>query len=372
MRYLKLLPAALAVSLMSAGLSQAQNMTVTPYGFLKFDLAYDQARTAPGDYALYVLPDSEKDNQMSITARQTRLGARFAVKAPIVVSGRFESDFYNGLVTTADNKSTIMMRHAFVRVDFSGWYLLAGQTSDVISPLVPTTVNYTVLWDQGNIGYRMPQLQFGNTGSPFQVIGALSRNVPANDVDGNKIDDGADSGVPTVQASASWTTARGTLGVSGHYGVMEYRDIAGKKENYHTTSINLSARCQATPALLLQGEAFSGRNLAQFFGGIGQDFDNRLQDVETVGGWANATVTCANGLQYTLGAGIDDPDEDAASAFPSRTFNSDYYVNLYVPVAANTQFAAEVSYLTTKFFNAFGAEDDISGVRLQTAFIMNF
>jgi hypothetical protein len=76
----------------------------------------------------------------------------------IETSGKLEIDFYGG---GPENKNLPMMRHAFMKLDWPkrGFSILAGQTSDVISPLVPSTVNYSVAWWVGDIGYRRPQLR---------------------------------------------------------------------------------------------------------------------------------------------------------------------------------------------------------------------
>ncbi|MFC1485657.1 hypothetical protein ACFL55_01360, partial [Candidatus Latescibacterota bacterium] len=241
---------------------------------------------------------------------------------------------------------------------------------DVISPLIPNTLNYSVLWNQGNIGFRVPQLRVGTTIRGFELIGALSRNIPGDsDSDGN--DDGEDSGMPALQASASYLTDCLNIGVSGHYATGEYKNVKLEDDTYTTSSFNVHASWQISERLLVQGEAFSGQNLAQHFGGISQNF-SRLMDVKTMGGWVNATMMVRDSDTITLGAAMDDPDEDAAAASPTRIFNSTVYANLFCTIAPHTQFSTELSYLTTKFFTNLGAEDEISGIRLQTAFILSF
>ena len=47
-----------------------------PYGFIKLDASYDDSRAFPGNFILYVPNESahKDDNQLNMTARQTRLG----------------------------------------------------------------------------------------------------------------------------------------------------------------------------------------------------------------------------------------------------------------------------------------------------------
>ncbi|MHB9031017.1 MAG: hypothetical protein ACYC9O_19780, partial [Candidatus Latescibacterota bacterium] len=285
-----------------------------------------------------------------------------------------ETDFYGG---GTENKNIPMLRHAYLKVDFNRWYMLAGQTSDVISPLFPATVNYTVLWNSGNIGYRRPQFQAGAKLSNFQLIGAVGRNI-SGDADNDTSDDGEDSGLPLFEGSLSYVTPRLNVGVSGHYGASEYRDANLEDTTYRTSSINGHLSWNVTKQLVLKGEAFSGQNLAQFFGGIGQNFaliqsaTLLEEDVNSAGGWANATMLLNNGNSVTLGYGLDNPEENEAINFPQRAFNSTLYGNTFITIAPNTQIAAELSYPTTKYFTTAGQQDTISGLRIQTAFIFNF
>ena len=75
-----------------------------------------------------------------------------------------EIDFYGSGGT--ENKAKLQLRHAYMKLDWPADDLsvIAGQTSDVFSPLNPSTLNYTVLWDAGNIGYRRPQIRLGDVG----------------------------------------------------------------------------------------------------------------------------------------------------------------------------------------------------------------
>ena len=111
-----------------------------PYGFIKLDASYDDSRSFPGNFILYVPNESvhKDDNEFNMTARQTRLG--LDIIAPEIYDwkawGRVEMDFY-GDGTSHENKGSILLRHAFVNLEKGNFSLLAGQTSDLISPLYP-------------------------------------------------------------------------------------------------------------------------------------------------------------------------------------------------------------------------------------------
>ncbi|MHC4751100.1 MAG: DcaP family trimeric outer membrane transporter, partial [Planctomycetota bacterium] len=133
------------------------NLDIQLYGYLKLDAAYDTSRTDNGNYAKWVEPENnnKNDDQFNMTANQSRFGMK--ITGPendlMSTSGRVEADFYGG---GEENKPKLMLRHAYMKLDWpvDRFNIIAGQTSDVISPLFPSTVNYSVGWWTGNIGYR--------------------------------------------------------------------------------------------------------------------------------------------------------------------------------------------------------------------------
>lgn len=361
--------------------AQTSNLTIKPYGYFKFDMAYDQARTNNGNYVFWVESSEDKDSEINLTARQTRLGVNFIYDElnNRTVSGKFEIDFYGG---GTENKNMIMMRHGYLKVDFGKYYLLAGQTSDVLSPLVPNTVNYTVLWNCGNIGYRHPQIQFGNSvKNGVEIIGALSRNIAESvegevnnvKVDKNDNDDGEDSSLPSVQARISYINPNMNVGISGHYGLMEYTRADFKEDNYTSFSLNFHVSYAFTNAFLIKGEVFTGKTLDQYFGGIGQGFDWDLEkEVESSGGWLNAALKASPNISCNLGIGIDQPEKDDPLDFPTRNYNRCVFGNIYTKIAYNTSFALEISNWETGYYNGDGDETHTSNLRLHTALILNF
>ena len=152
------------------------------YGYIKLDAAWDSSGVFPGDYVLYTREGREGDDEFNLTAKQTRLG--FKIQGPnagnMKSSGVVEADFYGA--AGAENKANVLLRHAYMTFDWpqSKFSILAGQTSDVISPLLPNTLNYTVLWDAGNIGYRHPQVRLTQQlqvrdDMTLELAGAISR-----------------------------------------------------------------------------------------------------------------------------------------------------------------------------------------------------
>ena len=268
-----------------SGLILPAGFRIQPYGYFKLDMSYDDSAVQGdgGDYIIWVKQENDMtraDDAFSVTARQTRLGAR--VYAPNIgdleVMGRVEIGFYNPEFA-AENKSTPMLRHAYGQVTGKDWSLLFGQTSDIISPLVPATLNYSVGWFGGNIGYRNPQLRFTKWWScpdeaQVKIETALSRQI-RQDADGLGIDDGQDTGLPSVLARLSYAMPwagkkKCEAGVSGHYGKEEIdwdedtpagSKSPGDDDEVHSWSLNADLVVPLTDTLEIKGEAFWGENI---------------------------------------------------------------------------------------------------------------
>jgi hypothetical protein len=347
----------------------------SPYGYFKLDMTYDEARTNNGNYMFWVNDtgaSGDKDSEFNMTSRQTRLGANLNYDGleDVQVTAKFEMDFYGG---GAENKNMPMMRHAYFKVDYGKYYLVAGQTSDIFSPLVPTTVNYTVLWNCGNIGYRHPQIQVGHTAkNGVKIAGAVSRNIPG-DFDGDGNDDGEDSSMPTLQALISYANSNLNVGFSGHYGKMEYVDNAGDDSDYSSYSGNIHLSYIISKEVTVKGEAFSGKTLNQYLGGIGQGFDYVLdKEVETSGGWISATIKSGPKTSYNVGFGIDQPKKDTGQNFPARNVNQCVFGNVFTEIAHNTSLALEISQGTTGYYTASGDDKEITSLRAHTSLILKF
>jgi hypothetical protein len=348
------------------------------YGYVKADASYDNSRTVPGNYVLYV--DSEEannnDNEFNLTANQTRLG--FNVNGPqsgrIKTSGRVEVDFYGD--SDDQNRAQIQMRHAYVNLDWadSGFSLLAGQTSDVISPLLPFTLNYSVLWYTGNIGYRRPQIRATQEitlegDRTLLLQGAMTRTISTDPL---ITEAGEDRGFPTLQGRAALTTplfAPGptTVGLSSHWGQEEYDNLGGAR--FNTWSVNLDATQPLTDSTSLKGELFSGENLSTYLGGIGQGVNTtRQREISSCGGWFALNIKPENKWTYNVGAGFEDVDA-ADVEDDDRTANSSLFGNAVYAINDHADVGAEISHWRTHYKNQSKVADDI---RLQLAFIYKF
>jgi len=353
------------------------------YGYLKADASYDTDRTNPGNYVLYVdsYPNNKNDDEFNLTANQTRLGLKIGGPDDSVVktSGLLEFDFYGNYAD--ENKAKIQMRHAWLKMDWPDKLsVIAGQASDVISPLLPETLNYTVLWDGGNIGYRRPQIRLTKgfviaKDTELQVEAAAARTIGRTSTIGSVASEsGEDAGFPTAQGRVSLTFPGvgykpTTIGFSGHYGREEYdTSLAGATKQFDSWSTNIDITQPVNKWLTVKGEAFTGLNLNSYLGGVGQGVNTTTnKEIAAKGGWVAASFGPWGNWRFNNGVGIDQADRDDLTN-GGRTLNRSIFGNAICSVGKNTEVGFEVSHWRTAYKNS----DEMDDLRVQTSFIHKF
>ncbi len=349
----------------------AGNVEATVHGRLKTDMAYDSAQTnGSGSYVCWVSGDQTGGDNLSVTARESRIGLR--LKRGGSLEGKVEVDFYG--TGSGENKPTIMLRHLYARAKLDEtWSLVAGQTSDVFSPLVPATLNYPVAWNAGNVGYRRPQLRLEFTAGGFSSAVAAARSI-----------DGEESGTPDWQGRLAYARrdaegrTRLALGISG---VKGYRD-ADRNVNVEAFAVDLKIALGAK--LALSGELFTGRNLSGYLGGIGQGLNNNGDEIGTTGMWVQLAADLTDALTLNIGCHFDDPDRDDLTgqvadpdASPpvehtdNRDRNTCVFVNLRWKLDEGIEVGVECSNWKTRFWDGSSSSEEEDS-RVQASVIMTF
>lgn len=377
---LLLLVALLAFLLAAPGGAAAQEgPTLDGYGYVKLDASWDEALVSAGNFARWVFsPDAfEPHGHFNMTARQTRMGFTARTEAAGGrVLGRVEADFYGG---GAENKNHLQLRLAYVEVTWpSGWSLLAGQAPDVVSPLVPSTLNYTVAWWAGNTGYRRPQLRVSRTvelpdGASLLLQGAAARTIGDDFVEAEPGDAGSDSGLPTLEGLAALTLPVGggslTAGAWAHRGEENlHHQLGGDRVELATSGWGGHLRVAGGP-VTLSAEAWTGSNLDDFLGGVGQGLridEAQATSVGSTGGWVDLQLR-ADAWRLGLGWGVDDPDQ--ADLLPGyRARNESGWGNAVRDLGSGLSAGVEVSRWSTEYV---GMADGASW-RVQGSVIWSF
>jgi len=357
----------LMLSLSGLGLFAGDKISATPYGYVKLDVIHDTGLGHPGNYIFWAKNPGDSDSTFHLTANQTRVGLNLKGISfgNFDVTGKIEIDFHGG---NAENKAYNFMRHAFLKISNGSFSIIAGQTSDIISPLVPSTLNYTVAWAAGNIGYRRPQFAFKQdfkTGkNVFTIHAGITRTIAA-DYDGDGIEDGMAAGHPTVQARVGGKFAIGSgslqIGFSGHYGKSK-----GAVE-YDSNSINFDFLL-AIKKFKIIAEYFSGKNIGAYLGGIIQNVNAATaEEVEAKGFYVNAVAALSKKVDISVGYGMDDP-EDANLWDGARAKNTTVFGNFVIKLSPSLKVGLEISNWVTDYLNL----DQQKNLRSQLAWILSF
>ncbi len=348
------------------------------YGYIKLDASYDTSQVSTGNFARWVLPGNEgRDSEFNMTANQTRLGMNITGPeyGAMQTRGNVEIDFYGD--SDAENKPQPMVRHAYMELDWpeDQFSIIAGQTWDIISPLNPQTLNYSVLWWAGNTGYRRPQIRLTKGfGDPSDIrmtlAGAVGRNIGRDDFLDR--DSGA-AGNPSFQGRVGFEMPLfepgiTSFGFSGHTAREEYTVAANDTRKFDSWSANFDITQPINDWITLRCELFTGENLNAYLGGIGQGVNlTAYNEIASSGGWIAASMTPIEKWTFNIGAGMDDVDAaDVEDDDP--TLNRSVFGNAIYSLSENTSVGLELSHWRTEYKGP-GDEDSF---RAQASFIYNF
>jgi len=357
------------------------------YATVKADGSYSDSRVTPGNFVRTVGsqgPNGDhgsQDDEFNLTANATRFG--FLIQGPQTDDwnfwGQLEFDLYgsqdnssNNEASSNDNKPHLQTRQAFMVIERPAdqWSLLAGQTYDVVGPLNPGTLSYSMLWWAGNYGYWVPQVRLTKDvdvadDTTLQLQFAVARTIgtgmtlPANEP-------GADDGFPTLQGRAALTfPGIGpdpiTVGVSGHYGVEEYdyAEAAPKTGTGNDHMVSWSGGVDATvpvsQKVKLTGEIHTGANLSRYNGGILAGVTGipgvaaaSMNEVRATGGWIAAALGPWNNVCYNIGVGREAASTaDVGAGTPDR--NSCLFGNAIYNFNEHAAVGLEVAWWETQY-----------------------
>ncbi len=359
------------------------------YGYFKLDGAYDQNLTSHGNFVMWVQPKTHvgSDAQFNMTANETRFGLNLTGNGynNVKVGGKLEFDLFASVTgsTIAENKAMLQLRHAFVTIESGHIKMLAGQSWDLISPLNPSTLNYSVLWGVGNIGYRRPQVSLwynfkSGAKTDIALAGGFFRTISSDltptfslalgeTADG--VDDGTDAGIPTLQGLLDYkhTLASGgsiRAGVSTLWGTLKAETNQGRTEKYHASAFSTHLSIAPKPTYGFSTEYYSGNNMGSYFGGILRS--SEVDGLKSNGGWVSGWVKPASKVQLSSGYGVDNPyDETFASG---RSRNACVYGNVRYELIPQTTLGLELSEWRT----AYKGSETVKDVRVQSSIILTF
>jgi methyl-accepting chemotaxis protein len=345
------------------------------YGYAKLDAIYDTHKTSTGDLMFFALPrvNGKRDSEFTMTVRETRLGVCVENRdadGGTQTAGRVEFDFSGG---GAPNSLNPRLRLAYADVKLGDWVVRAGQDWDAFITVIPRSLNFAVLGDQGHLGNRRPQLRAtrkvsGASGS-VEMRFAAARTI-GQDIDGYGQDDGVDSALPTLQWNFIWERSpRFKASVSGHLGRESVEHaVTGAHTDYASWSVIGSLVAKVGDRHTLHTTVWQGENLDCYFGGIGQGINMvRSREISARGGWLQWVAGPTNGWTWHIVAGLDDPaDEDLQPEH--RSYNRVFAAGCWYEFLPAKKIAMELSHLKTGYRSSTSSDN----IRMQSGMILDF
>ena len=231
--------------------------------------------------------------------------------------------------------------------------LLFGQFWDLISPLNPTVNDDTLMWNAGNIGDRRVQIRYTYEPkkSAFNLAMALGLTgaVDAKDLDSNSVRDGENSTLPRIQMRAGWKSAKSEVGIWGHYASETTTKQVAGRTHFTGYSLGIDGQHQLTSRLSAMGEYWSGSNLSDFRGGIGQGVIAATGvEVRSHGGWAELGYQASPKYKMAFGYTAETPE---ANDLPTggRLSNSALYFHNRYKLTNNVDLGASYLFWSTRY-----------------------
>lgn len=348
------------------------NSSLRLYGFARVDAIYDDSRPDALQTPTFIESEDptagpEDDSSFTVHPRLSRVGVDLT--GPVIealggarLGAKLEVDFQNG---GRESRAVPRYRHAYFTLGWERSTLLVGQTWDLISPLFPAVNADTLMWNAGNLGDRRAQVRWtyaGDGGFSFATAAGLTGAVDDQDLDGNGVLDGEDAAVPNLQARAAWSRALGAgdleVGVWGHAAREEVAQPVGGETDFDSSAVGLDLSVPLTPRWTLRGEAWTGENLSDVRGGIGQGVDAATgEEISSRGGWVELGFRGGGPYSAFAGATRDDPDDDDLGP-GARTDNRAWYLVQRLDFDGAFQVGLDYLHWTTEFVGLADGTDD--------------
>ena len=316
------------------------------YGFIRFDLYYNTARTPNTILPSVVSPEdgvaaSPNDESFALDVRLTRIGFEFdfGKVGNTDVTGRIETDFANFPSGVPESRETPRIRVAYIQLESAKWRARLGQDWDIFSPLYASVNFETMMWNVGNLGDRRPMAAILYKGAGKLTLEAalgLTGAINNQDLDAAVMPptftstdrDGFDSGAPHVQLRAAyagdgWVEGKGwVVGVGAAIATLETDTSFGGNTDFTSWAVSFDFFVPITQALLVKGEWWFGQGLGDFRGTIGQFINSATgNEIEGWGGWTELQYAHSDRWAFHMGGTVDDPSNgDVPAGSPELNF----------------------------------------------------
>jgi hypothetical protein len=210
----------------------------------------------------------------------------------------------------------------YVELKNERWRFLFGRAGDLINPRLPGTFDFNAGRNAGNLGFTRGQFRAERYFYPSRRT-----KVTAQFALCNPIATGYNKGLVSLIEDNGWpllegrvvlgagaeskkygvATRRFEIGTSGLLGQLRRAEF-GDSTLIDVWAFGVDGKADLTECCGLKAEFFSGQGLGNLNGGVLQIINPvTLQEVRTIGGWADFYFNWTERLQSNFGFGIDNP-----------------------------------------------------------------
>lgn len=361
-----------------------QDIRIGVFGALSLEMIASNRRLISPSSYLYLSPYfGESQDTFEVSGRATNIGLN--VTGPTI--GEFQS---GGLILLYAfgqeyfaNYYGITIFQGYGELQNEDWRFAFGLMQDLVNPLMPTTLNWSLGGAAGNLGFIRGQARAEryltiDDWTQVTLQTAISQAVIteyAVPTFEDRLTFGEPDGLPNFEgrialglgeleaSAASPQLLRPfELGVSGMYGRLRTitSDFLNPTVRVATDAgmVGVDLRAQLTDRQGFKGEFFYGQALGSYLGGIAQSVNIVTFDsIRTIGGFGEVYHYWTDSLHSHLGYGIDDPfDGDVAAS--QRVRNQMIFGNVIYDVSKNLQLGLEVSQWQTAYLNPILGDND--------------
>jgi hypothetical protein len=362
---------------LGAGVEElGKNLTVTTahkeygckialFGAFSGEMVFAQERPVIPSAITLISPDFGNDTHAAeVHAKSSYLGA--AVIGPQVgcfqVGGLALAYFY-GENVLEDLPGLFLARlYGELKNDF--WRFSIGLDGDIVVPLYPTTVNWSIGNGAGNMGYQRAQFRVEryfcpHANSQWTVQFGLTDPTVTSYANFNLVEGLQESnGWPNVEGRVVWGWGPRyelageekrivEVGVSGLVGQLR-RTGLGPPDVADVWACGIDAQARLTDWLGVKGELFSGQAIGTYNAAIVQNFNADREAIRSSGGWGEIYVYWTPCLHSHFGYSIDNPrNADLTDGLASR--NEFVYGNIFWDVTRSIEVGFELSHWRTAY-----------------------
>jgi hypothetical protein len=350
-------------------LTADENFKVVVFGALQGNMIFSTARPVAPGIPLFLVPgplEGFRQQTVDLHARSSSLGA--AVVGPKIgdwqTGGLILALFYNDNLIA--DRYGVLPFQIWGDLKNDDWRFTFGLQTDLINPVNPTMLTFSLLAFSGNAGSNFRgQFRFErflHLDDDAKVTLQLALSEPNSTIVSNALRIDEDNGWPSVETRVALTLGptegaglaaepHFEVGLSGVIGQVRRTEPPGVRQVVADLwALGVDGRWRVCPCFGLKGELYVGQAIGTYNAGVQQSINFPAgREVRAAGGWGEVYYYLVPDKVHThWGFGLDDPlDRDVPLGGILR--NHTYFGNVIWDVTKNFRLGFEATWRETAY-----------------------